>query len=220
MQYNLLIGALIQNAPEPNIYMYCTRLLSIVGVDVLVNNAAIGYQQPTSVSWSDHVTATINTNFTSTLNLTRALLPLMRPHGRIVMVSSQYGRLKILQPNLQEKFSSEVLTEAELVALMDQYVQDAAAGNHEANGWSSSPYGVSKVGVNALTRVLARELSSSSQADVMINACCPGWVRTDMGGQGAPLSADQGAETPVYLAMLPPGSPSGLFWSRKRKITY
>jgi len=144
----------------------------------------------------------------------------MRPHGRIVMVSSQYGRLKILQPNLREKFSSDSLTEAELIALMNQYVQDAAAGNHEANGWSSSAYGVSKVGVNALTRVLARELSSSSQADVMINVCCPGWVRTDMGGSSAPLSADQGAETPVYLAMLPPGSPSGLFWSRKKKISY
>jgi len=192
----------------------------IAGVDVLVNNAAIGYQQPAGVSWSDHVTATISTNFTSTLNLTRALLPLMRPHGRIVMVSSMDGTLDILNRDLREKLSSDSLTEAQLIAMMDEFVKDAIAGNHVTKGWSYSPYAVSKVGLNAFTRVLSREISSSSQSSVIINTCCPGWVRTDMGGPMAPLDVTQGAETPVFLAMLPPGSPSGFFWEKKKKVQF
>lgn len=120
----------------------------ILGVDVLVNNAAIGYQQPAGVSWSDHVTSTIKTNFTSTLNLTKVLLPLMRPHGRIVMVSSMDGTLDILHHDLQERFSSDSLTETQLVALMDQFVKDAVTGNHISKGcslcciqgWAKCPY--------------------------------------------------------------------------------
>lgn len=168
----------------------------------------------------EHVKNTIATNFTATLNVTKALLPLIRPHGRIVILSSQYGRLKILQPHLQKQFSSPTLTEEQLVALMDQYVQDVAAEDHVSKGWPSSAYGVSKVGVNALTRVLDRELSKDEEKDIAVNTCCPGWVRTDMGGPNARLSPDQGAETPVYLALLPPKSPSGKFWSRQRQITY
>jgi len=83
-----------------------------------------------------------------------------------------------------------------------------------------APYAVSKVGLNALTRVLARELSSGDQSNVIINTCCPGWVRTDMGGSMAPLDVKEGADTPVYLAMLPPGSPSGFFWERRRKVQF
>ena len=191
------------------------------GVDVLINNAAIGYKQPPNTSLTQHVRDTIATNFTGTLHLTKALLPLMRPHGRIVIVSSQYGRLKILsQQQLKDQFSSASLTEEQLVSLMDQFIQDVAAGDHMSKGWSNSAYGVSKVGVNALTRVLDRQLSEDKEKDIIVNACCPGWVRTDMGGPSAVLSPDQGAETPVYLALLPPGSPSGKFWSRQRQITY
>lgn len=190
------------------------------GVDVLMNNAAIGYEQPANMSLAEHAKNTIATNFTGTLNMTKTLLPLFKPHSRIVIVSTMYGRLKILQPHLQEQFSSASLTEDQLVALMDQYVQDVAAGDHISKGWAPSAYGVSKVGVNALTKILARELSKDEEKDILVNTCCPGWVRTDMGGPNARLSPDQGAETPVYLALLPPGSPSGKFWSRQRQITY
>ena len=52
----------------------------------------------------------------------------------------------------------------------------------------------------------------AGKEDVLINCCCPGHVRTDMAGPNAPLSPEEGAETPVFLALLPPGSPSGEFW--------
>jgi hypothetical protein len=73
------------------------------------------------------------------------------------------------------------------------------------------PYGVSKAGVNALTDSLA-----SQYPELLVNAVCPGWVRTDMGGSDAPRSIEEGVETPVWLARMRDG-PSGHFW-RDREI--
>ncbi len=63
-------------------------------------------------------------------------------------------------------------------------------------GWSPA-YCVSKSALNALTRHFAYELSSQK---ISVNAYCPGWVRTDMGGKSAPRSVEQGADTAVWLA--------------------
>ena len=186
------------------------------GVDVLVNNAAIAFKMRSTAPFLEQATVTLKTNFTGTLNIGKAFIPIVRPHGRIVNVSSTAGSLRNLQKRLQEKFSSPSLTEAELVNLMDQFVKDVASGNHTEKGWSNSAYGVSKVGVIALTVIQAREMAKSGKEDILVNACCPGWVRTDMAGYNAPLSPDEGAETPVHLALLPPGSPSGEFWRVKK----
>ena len=71
---------------------------------------------------------------------------------------------------------------------------------------------------NANTHTLS--FSHTGKEDILINACCPGWVRTDMAGPRAPLTPDQGAETPVMLALLPPGSPSGEFWKDKKVVQW
>ena len=73
------------------------------------------------------------------------------------------------------------------------------------------PYGVSKAALNAFTNALA-----SQYPDLFVNAVCPGWVQTDMGGPGAPRSVEEGAETPVWLARMREG-PSGHLW-RDREI--
>ena len=99
---------------------------------------------------------------------------------------------------------------------MAQFVRDVENGCHTQNGWPNTAYGVSKIGVTALTKVQAREMAKSGKEDVLVNACCPGWVKTDMAGDRASLTPDQGAETPVYLALLPAGSPSGEFWYEKK----
>ena len=78
-------------------------------------------------------------------------------------------------------------------------------------------YALTKVSLNALTARMALELAGTN---ILVNAVSPGWVRTDMGGAGAPLSVEQGAETPVWLALAPDGSPAGKLWSEKAIIDW
>jgi NAD(P)-dependent dehydrogenase (short-subunit alcohol dehydrogenase family) len=72
-------------------------------------------------------------------------------------------------------------------------------------------YGVAKAALNALTKALPRDLPPG----VKINAACPGWVRTRMGGKAAPLSPEEGADTAIWLALLPVDGPTGGFFRRR-----
>lgn len=77
-------------------------------------------------------------------------------------------------------------------------------------------YGVAKAALNALTKALPRDLP----AGVKINAACPGWVATRMGGAGAPLTPEQGADTPIWLALLPDDGPTGGFFRARQAIDW
>jgi NAD(P)-dependent dehydrogenase (short-subunit alcohol dehydrogenase family) len=70
-------------------------------------------------------------------------------------------------------------------------------------------YQVTKAALNALTRTLAGELRG---ARILVNAVCPNWVATDMGGAGAPRSVEGGAAGIVWAATLPDGGPTGGFF--------
>ena len=70
-------------------------------------------------------------------------------------------------------------------------------------------YQVTKAALNALTRTLAGELRGSR---ILVNAVCPGWVATDMGGAGAPRSVREGAAGIVWAATLPENGPTGGFF--------
>ncbi len=78
-------------------------------------------------------------------------------------------------------------------------------------------YRMSKAALNALTRVTAAELGPSP---IKVNAMCPGWVRTDMGGPNATRTVEQGAETAVWLSMLPDAGPTGGFFRDKAPIAW
>jgi NAD(P)-dependent dehydrogenase (short-subunit alcohol dehydrogenase family) len=90
-------------------------------------------------------------------------------------------------------------------------------GQLESMGGGYPAYRVSKTALNALTRVLADELKGSG---ILVNSACPGWVRTEMGGQEAPRSVEQGADTPVWLATLPDDGPTGGFFQERRRIPW
>jgi NAD(P)-dependent dehydrogenase (short-subunit alcohol dehydrogenase family) len=79
-------------------------------------------------------------------------------------------------------------------------------------------YSISKAALNALTVKLAEEVRGTP--DVKVNAVCPGWVRTRMGGAGASRPVERGAETVVWLATLPPDGPSGRFFRDRREIPW
>lgn len=83
-------------------------------------------------------------------------------------------------------------------------------------GWSPA-YCVSKSMLNAITRQMAFELA---ERKIAVNAVCPGWVRTDMGGAGAPRPVEKGAETPVWLASEATQNLTGKFVRDKKVIEW
>lgn len=190
------------------------------GIDVLVNNAGIAFKDADTTPFGTQAEVTMATNFFATRDMCTELLTVIKPHGRVVNVSSMCGASALNQcsPELQKKFRSTSITEDELVKLMQQFVDDAKNGAHTQQGWPSSAYGVTKLGVTVLSMIHARRLSKERAADkILLNACCPGWVKTDMAGPNAPGTAEEGAVTPVYLALLPEGAegPHGQYVSDK-----
>jgi len=93
------------------------------------------------------------------------------------------------------------------------------AGQLTGMGAGFPAYRVSKAALNALTRIAAAEAAASG-ADVKINACSPGWVRTGMGGKDAPRSPEKGAETAIWLATLGPNASNGGFFEDKASIAW
>jgi NAD(P)-dependent dehydrogenase (short-subunit alcohol dehydrogenase family) len=78
-------------------------------------------------------------------------------------------------------------------------------------------YRLSKTALNAVTRILSDELIGTG---VKVNAVCPGWVRTDMGGSDATLSVEEGARGIVWAATLPDNGPSGGFFRHGELIAW
>jgi NAD(P)-dependent dehydrogenase (short-subunit alcohol dehydrogenase family) len=77
----------------------------------------------------------------------------------------------------------------------------------------SPSYRISKAGLNALTRIFADELKD---AGILVNTVHPGWVKTEMGTQAAAKTVEEGADTPVWAALLPDGGPSGEFFFERK----
>jgi NAD(P)-dependent dehydrogenase (short-subunit alcohol dehydrogenase family) len=164
-------------------------------------------------------------------------------------VESEYGEVHVLVNNAGEFFDIEegdsasilatskealtrsfetntigaVLTAQALVPLMKKTghgrivnVSSGMGGITEMNGGYPG-YRLSKAALNASTRVLSEELKDDN---IKVNALCPGWVRTDMGGEDAHLSPEEGVDTTVYLSTLPDDGPTGTFFRKRAPILW
>jgi len=177
------------------------------GLDILVNNAGVALDGFNA----DVARKTIDVNFHGPRLLTEALLPSFREGGRIVNVSSGLAHRGGMSKAVAQRFVDPSLTSAELVEHVEKFVHDVATGQHRKEGWPSSAYAVSKAALNALTLVLSRQFQGDPRR-LKVNAVCPGWVRTRMGGDGAPLSVEEGSATIVWAALLPEDGPTGGFF--------
>ncbi len=175
-------------------------------LDVLINNAAICFNDPTLYGKVDHTSfrdqagITIRTNYFGTLKVTQKCLPLLKQAAspRIINIASAAGRLTILRSQeLVDKFISNTLTVHQLSTLMDQFVNDVENGTHYENGWPNTCYGVSKLGIIALTKILARE-----NERMLINSVDPGYCKTDQNNNKGTIDPTDGAYTPYLLALL------------------
>lgn len=109
------------------------------------------------------------------------------------------------------------LAEEGIDQVLNEFLKDLKEGSSQAKGWPSywGPYCVSKAAVTAYTRLLAKKYPK-----MLINAVCPGWVNTDLSGHSGPLTPEEGARSPVRLALLPDNGPSGLFFDQMHASSF
>ncbi|XP_044728961.1 carbonyl reductase [NADPH] 1-like isoform X1 [Chrysoperla carnea] len=171
------------------------------GIDVLVNNAVIAFKEVDSTPFAVQAEVTIDVNYFGLLRVCNSLFPILRPHARVVNVSSAVGHLSCIRSvELRQQFADRNLSEEKLSVLMRKFVSDAKEGKHFERGWGNSAYVVSKVGVSALTFIQQREMKTPG---VVINAVHPGYVDTDLTSHKGHLTIEQGAEAPLFLALQP-----------------
>jgi NAD(P)-dependent dehydrogenase (short-subunit alcohol dehydrogenase family) len=156
-------------------------------LDVLINNAGVMLDGEWLISNAssvsvDMIRQTFNTNFFALVELTQGLLPLI--------LKSPNGRIVNMSS-----------TEGSLTLHADP----------NSPIYDSKPfaYDASKAAVNSFTVHLAHELRNTP---VKVNSAHPGWVKTELGGEGAMMDIAEGAKTGVQLATLPDDGPSGGFF--------
>jgi NAD(P)-dependent dehydrogenase (short-subunit alcohol dehydrogenase family) len=161
-------------------------------LDILVNNAGIMIDAETTILELDLTLFqnTLETNALGPLLLSQACIPHMR--------ANDYGRIV----NISSTLGS---------------LTDIASPDSAYAVVLSPAYRLSKALLNGLTALLAKDLRDTN---ILVNSACPGWVRTRLGGDQAPLMPAQGAETPVWLATLPDDGPRGGFFREKRPIPW
>ena len=181
------------------------------GIDFLINNAGIamnGFDV-------DVVKTTLHCNYYGTLAATELLLPHIKDGGRVVNVASISGKLGVkYSDTIRQRFMSANKTD-EITQLMEDFTS-AVADNEYQGDWPGAAYAVSKAGVIGMTKTMATATGNR----VLVNSCCPGYVNTDMTKGRGSKSIDEGAQTPVLLALGDIGGKMGTFWQNEKDISH
>lgn len=128
-----------------------------------------------------------------------------------------------LQVSLETNVYGIILLSQKIITLMikNNYGRiinmSSGMGQFADMGSGYLAYRISKTAVNTITKVLANETDSHN---IQINSVDPGWVKTEMGGAGASLSVEEGADTIVWLSTQPDDSPTGMFYKKREIIPW
>jgi len=172
----------------------CARLAGVGPVDVLINNAAV-------MAESDRNPLAAGLLSQSALNVAADVL-------RVAFETNTLGAYRVIQalaPGMRERGYGRIVNVS------------SGLGQLNEMGGGYPAYRVSKAGLNALTRIFAAELRDTG---VLVNAVCPGWVKTDMGGPGAQIEPKEGVRTIVWAATLPDSGPTGGFYRDNQPIPW
>jgi len=164
-------------------------------LDVLVNNAGVMIEKgwtknTTSETTVENLRATFEANLFAVFALTKALLPMLK--------LSEAGRIVNV---------SSILGSVSLQATKGSPTYSTKL----------FAYNASKAALNVLTISLAHELRGTK---IKVNSAHPGWVKTDLGGDAAPMSVVDGAKTEVELATLGEDGPTGGFFHNGKEIAW
>ena len=162
-------------------------------LDVLVNNAAITGGMPQEPTRVDPATirTVVETNVIGVIRVTNAMLPLLR---------------RSASPRIVNMSSS-----------VGSLTRQSGTDPEQTVGPVSAAYSPSKTFLNAVTLQYVRELSGT---DILINACCPGYVATDLNAFHGVRTPEQGAAIAVRLATLPDDGPTGRFFEDAGEVPW
>ncbi|MGH9899143.1 MAG: SDR family oxidoreductase [Pyrinomonadaceae bacterium] len=159
-------------------------------LDILVNNAGVSldFGVPPSQSDIGKWKQTFETNVFGVLAVTKAVLPLIK--------QSEQGR---------------IVNHSSILGSLTEL----SKADSEISAFVGPAYQASKAALNAITVAFANELRGTN---VKVNSAHPGWVKTDMGTDEAPLTVDVGAKTAVWLATLPETGPTAGFFHDNQSL--
>ncbi|XP_047314940.1 (+)-neomenthol dehydrogenase-like isoform X2 [Impatiens glandulifera] len=199
-------------------------------LDILINNAGI---LGSKVDWEslqgiidsqtyEMAEECIQVNYYGTKKMIEAFVPLLQlsDSPRILNVSSVAGKLEYLSNEWAKGVLNDVdnLTEERIDEVVKVFLNDFKDGtNLETKCWPKilSSYIVSKVALNAYTRVIAKKFLG-----ILVNCACPGYVKTDINENTGLLSVEEGAENLVRVALLPDDGPSGAFFQQAKLSSF
>lgn len=177
-------------------------------VDVLINNAGQYYHPAQSAS--EHfvqVQRSLDINYWGLKNVINAFLPMMSDTGRIVNMSSNLGQLcNVPGTKVRKQFADPNLTEKDLDEMIMEYHRHCTESrdDFEDLGWPRCSYTVSKLAVNAYTRILQKEMEDKGCSDFVVNSIHPGSFHTKITQEGEfSLTASEAANSVVSTALLP-----------------
>ena len=155
-------------------------------IDILFNNAGISNSPREQV---------IQTNVFGTFNITEMFLrnDVINNNGKIINVGSGLGSFSSAGNHRNELKNAKTVNE--LYILSKRYLNE---------NWGCDPYSISKLFIHLFSKVLGAT-EEIKQKNIGVYSMHPGWCRTDMGGYGAPLPPEHGANIGIFLIKLPYG---------------